>query len=90
MPAYAAGAIERDRLFGEVTARNRVLETIREVLETLAGPARVTRARSRRWQSLQRGLRAAEIELWVEPPDGSAALCRLLSTPTTRPTRTPH
>ena len=35
---YAAGAIERDRLFGEVTARNRVLETIREVLETLAGP----------------------------------------------------
>ena len=28
---YAAGAIERDRLFGEVTARNRVLETIREV-----------------------------------------------------------
>ena len=35
---YAAGAIERDRLFGEVTGRNRVLETIREVLETLAGP----------------------------------------------------
>ncbi len=29
---YAAGAIERDRLFGEVTARNRVLETIREIL----------------------------------------------------------
>ncbi len=32
---YAAGAIERDRLFSEVTGRNRVLETIREVLETL-------------------------------------------------------
>ena len=44
---YAAGAIERDRLFGEVTARNRVLETIREVLETLAGPGRSRVASSR-------------------------------------------
>src|SRR6266566_5132339 len=35
---YAASAIERDRLLDEVTARNRVLETIREMLETLAGP----------------------------------------------------
>ncbi|HEX9064756.1 MAG TPA: ATP-binding cassette domain-containing protein, partial [Streptosporangiaceae bacterium] len=34
---YAASAIERDRLLDEVTERNRVLETIREVLETLAG-----------------------------------------------------
>src|ERR1700722_9834016 len=35
---YAASAVERDRLLDEVTERNRVLETIREVLETLAGP----------------------------------------------------
>ena len=35
---HAASAIERERLLGEVTARNRVLETIQEVLETLAGP----------------------------------------------------
>ena len=35
---YAAGAIERDRLFAEVTARNRVLETIREVLEDSGWP----------------------------------------------------
>ena len=34
----AASAIERDRLLDEVTSRNRVLETIREMLETLAGP----------------------------------------------------
>ncbi len=33
---YAASAVERDRLLDEVTARNRVLETIREMLETLA------------------------------------------------------
>ena len=35
---YAASAIERDRLLDEVTARNRLLETIREMLQTLAGP----------------------------------------------------
>ena len=67
---YAAGAIERDRLFGEVTARNRVLETIREVLETLAGPGPVSSGLLQALRSLQSGLRAAEIELWVEPPDG--------------------
>ena len=34
---YAASAVERDRLLDQVTARNLVLETIREMLETLAG-----------------------------------------------------
>src|SRR5215470_3078673 len=38
---YAASAVERDRLLDQVTARNRVLETIREMLETLAGPVPV-------------------------------------------------
>ena len=38
MPGYIASAVEREQLLGEVTARNRVLETIRDVLETLAGP----------------------------------------------------
>jgi len=35
---YIASAVERERLLGELTARNRGLETIRVVLETLAGP----------------------------------------------------
>jgi signal transduction histidine kinase/ABC-type multidrug transport system ATPase subunit len=35
---YVASAVERERLLGEVTARNRTLETIQEMLETLAGP----------------------------------------------------
>ena len=35
---YIASAVERERLLGELTGRNRVLETIRVVLETLAGP----------------------------------------------------
>ncbi len=69
---YAAGAIERDQLFGEVTARNRVLETIREVLETLAGPEPVARGLLSALQSLQRGLQAVEIELWVKPSGGLA------------------
>jgi signal transduction histidine kinase/ABC-type multidrug transport system ATPase subunit len=68
---YAAGAIERDRLFGEVTSRNRVLETIRVVLETLAGPGPVSTGLLQALRYLQSGLRAAEIELWVGPPDGS-------------------
>jgi signal transduction histidine kinase/ABC-type multidrug transport system ATPase subunit len=62
---YAAGAIERDRLFGEVTARNRVLETVREILETLAGPEPVSQGLLQALQSLHRGMRATEIELWL-------------------------
>ena len=45
---YAASAIERDRLLEQVTARNRVLETIREVLQTLAGPVAGGRGPHRR------------------------------------------
>ncbi|MGA2530458.1 MAG: ATP-binding cassette domain-containing protein [Acidimicrobiales bacterium] len=62
---YAAGAIERDRLFSEVTARNRVLETVREILETLAGPEPVSKGLLQAMQSLHRGLRVTEIELWL-------------------------
>jgi signal transduction histidine kinase/ABC-type multidrug transport system ATPase subunit len=69
---YAAGTIERDQLFGEVTARNRVLETIREVLETLAGPEPVSTGLLLALQSLRRGLKAAEVELWLKPPGGAA------------------
>jgi signal transduction histidine kinase/ABC-type multidrug transport system ATPase subunit len=35
---YAANAIEHERLLGEITARNGVLETIRSALEVLSGP----------------------------------------------------
>ena len=38
---YAASAIERERLLAEVSRRNRVLEALRAMLETLAGPDRV-------------------------------------------------
>ncbi|HUB70471.1 MAG TPA: ATP-binding cassette domain-containing protein [Acidimicrobiales bacterium] len=72
---YAAGAIDRDRLFGEVTARNRVLETIREVLEVLAGPEPVSTGLLDALRSLQRGLRAMEVELWLKGDAGAAMRC---------------
>jgi signal transduction histidine kinase/ABC-type multidrug transport system ATPase subunit len=67
---YAASAIERDRLLDEVTERNRVLETIREVLETLAGPIPVSEGLSLALQALCRGLQADEVTLLTCPDDG--------------------
>jgi signal transduction histidine kinase len=60
---YAASAVERDRLLDQVTARNRVLETIREMLETLAGPIPVAQGLVVAIGSLRRGLRADEVAL---------------------------
>ncbi len=60
---YAASAVERDGLLDQVTARNRVLETIREMLETLAGPVPVGDALTIALQSLRRGLQADEVVL---------------------------
>jgi signal transduction histidine kinase/ABC-type multidrug transport system ATPase subunit len=60
---YAASAIERDRLLEQATARNRVLETIREMLENLAGPARVADGLVIATQALRRGLQADEVAL---------------------------
>jgi signal transduction histidine kinase/ABC-type multidrug transport system ATPase subunit len=68
---YAASAIERDRLLDQVTTRNRVLETIREMLETLAGPVQVADGLAIALQSLRRGLQAEEVVLVTLAPDGS-------------------
>ena len=67
---YAASAIERDRLLDEVTERNRVLETIREVLETLAGPIPVSEGLGLALQALCRGLKADEVTLLTSADDG--------------------
>src|SRR6266566_3237547 len=64
---YAASAIERDRLLEQVTTRNRVLETIREMLETLAGPVLVAEGLVIAVQSLRHGLQAAEVALITQP-----------------------
>jgi signal transduction histidine kinase/ABC-type multidrug transport system ATPase subunit len=72
---YAASAIERDRLLDEVTARNRLLETIREMLQTLAGPVPVESALRIALQALRHGLGADEVVLAAADTDG-APLCR--------------
>ncbi len=71
---YAASAIERDGLLEEVTARNRVLETIREMLETLAGPLPVSQSLGVALAALCRGLQADEAALVVRPAGGQAQL----------------
>ncbi|MEA2146857.1 MAG: hypothetical protein QOG59_2444, partial [Solirubrobacteraceae bacterium] len=68
--SYAASAVERDRLLDQVTARNRVLETIQEMLETLAGPVSVRTGLATALQSLRRGLRAQEVALVSQPEKG--------------------
>jgi signal transduction histidine kinase/ABC-type multidrug transport system ATPase subunit len=75
---HAAGAIERDRLLEEVTSRNRVLETIREMLETLAGPLPVADGLGVALQSLRRGLQAAEVALVTQAP-GQPPRCRAVA-----------
>jgi signal transduction histidine kinase/ABC-type multidrug transport system ATPase subunit len=75
---YAASAIERDRLLEEVTARNRVLETIREMLETLAGPIPAAEGLGLALQSLRQGLEADEVALLTQQP-GQPPRCRALA-----------
>ena len=68
---YAASAIERDQLLDEVTARNRLLETIREILQTLAGAVPVAAGLSVALEALQRSLEADEAALVTAAADGS-------------------
>ncbi|HEV3379577.1 MAG TPA: ATP-binding cassette domain-containing protein [Trebonia sp.] len=77
---YAASAVERDRLLEQVTARNRVLETIREVLQTLAGPVPVAAGLGSALHALRSGLGAAETALVTRTPDGRAH-CRAYAGP---------
>jgi signal transduction histidine kinase/ABC-type multidrug transport system ATPase subunit len=66
---YAASAIERDRLLDEVSARNRLLETIREVLQTLAGPVPVEAGLRIALHLLREGLDADEVALITASAD---------------------
>jgi ABC-type multidrug transport system ATPase subunit/signal transduction histidine kinase len=75
---YAASAIERDRLLDQVTARNLLLETIREMLQTLAGPVPPVAGLRIAVQALRRGLDADEVALVTAEP-GAAPVCRAYS-----------
>jgi signal transduction histidine kinase/ABC-type branched-subunit amino acid transport system ATPase component len=73
---YAASAIERERLLGVLTARNRVLETIQEVLETLAGPVPLSDGLAVVLQALCGGLQAEAVALAVAGEDPLAPVVR--------------
>ena len=65
---HSATAIERERLLTEATRRNRVLETLRGVLDTLAGPQPAEGGLTDALLALCRGLGADAIAL--HRPDG--------------------
>jgi signal transduction histidine kinase/ABC-type multidrug transport system ATPase subunit len=69
---YIASAVEREQLLGEVTARNRVLETIRDVLETLAGPVPLAHGLTVVLHSLCRGLQAERVALVTDAIAGES------------------
>jgi signal transduction histidine kinase/ABC-type multidrug transport system ATPase subunit len=66
---YAASTAERDGLLGEVTARNRVLETIRVVLEQLAVSVPLSAGLDIAVDTLRLGLGANEVGLLGWLPD---------------------
>jgi ABC-type multidrug transport system ATPase subunit/signal transduction histidine kinase len=66
---YAASAAERDGLLGEVTARNKVLETIRVVLEQLAVSVPLSEGLDIAVDTLRLGLGADEVGLLGWHPD---------------------
>jgi signal transduction histidine kinase/ABC-type multidrug transport system ATPase subunit len=78
---YAASAIERDGLLEEVTARNRVLETIREMLETLAGPLPFSQSLRVALHALCRGLQAGEAALVTRPAGGESQVRAVVGRP---------
>jgi signal transduction histidine kinase len=80
---YAGSAIERDLLLDQVTTRNRVLETIREMLETLAGPVPVADGLVIALQSLRHGLQAEEVVLLTEAAPTGTTLASETSAATT-------
>jgi signal transduction histidine kinase/ABC-type multidrug transport system ATPase subunit len=73
---YAATAIERERLLSELTSRNRVLETIRDVLEALAGPVPIASSITLALQSLRAGIGAVEVGVFTSSPETGASRCR--------------
>jgi signal transduction histidine kinase/ABC-type branched-subunit amino acid transport system ATPase component len=70
--SHVAAAIERERLLADATRRNRVLETLRDVLDMLAGPQPLESGLALALLALCRGLGADAISLHHE--DGEASL----------------
>lgn len=67
---HAASAIEREKLLSEVSRRNRVLESLRGMLEILAGPDRVEGGLSASLPALKQGLGADTVGVLVMEKTG--------------------
>jgi signal transduction histidine kinase/ABC-type multidrug transport system ATPase subunit len=63
---YVAAAIERERLLSEVSRRNRILESLRSMLESLAGPDRVVGGLAASSVALRRALGATEVGVLID------------------------
>lgn len=72
---YAARALERERLLAELTARNKVLETIRSVLQALTVPGPVAEGISTALSTLRAAVGANEVGLYGRA-DGEQASWR--------------
>jgi signal transduction histidine kinase len=77
----AAAAIERERLLGEVTRRNRILEAMRGMLETLTGPLAAHAGMTPALGVLCEGLAADAVALLGAPEDGEAPAVRAATGP---------
>jgi len=63
---YVASAIEREHLLSEVSRRNRILESLRNMLETAAGPDRVVGGLAASAGALRRSLGAAAVGVLID------------------------
>ncbi|WP_308116523.1 ATP-binding cassette domain-containing protein [Leifsonia poae] len=72
---YAATALERERLLAELTARNKILETIRAILQTLAGADSLTDRISTALSALREAVGADEVGLYGHADDEGVS-CR--------------
>jgi len=63
---YVASAIERERLLAEVSRRNRILESLRNLLETVAGPGRVVGGLTASSLALRQALGATAVGVLIE------------------------
>lgn len=68
---YAATSLEHERLMREITSRNRVLETIRSVVEALAATGPFDEVIRRALEVLQNGIGVRCVALAVPGPDGT-------------------
>jgi signal transduction histidine kinase/ABC-type multidrug transport system ATPase subunit len=75
----AAAAIARERLLGEVTRRNRILEAMRGMLETLSGPAAAKAGMAPALGALCAGLAADAVALVGAPSLGGAPSVRVVT-----------